>query len=639
MKFVLREGTGHVARADMTMLSAIGLPGGGIVKVGATHVRVVPADVRIPNELLAPPDAFTNGAGARGGTVDVVRSVIPSAITVTLASDGNALDAIPRDLLTLPVSAGDRFTIGDASIDVVDVAPGPTAILGPACVAVASSSWAGTGQVVQPIDSPAMIAGLENELELLTGWLRLLTAMTVPNGGDAVAGVVISGPSGSGRGELVAAAASSLGLQVIPIDLRTVTTPERLLTSFERAISSAPPRSVLFIDRLDPLLSRENGSRHQAAAVTRWFLDAVASTESVAVVIASSLATIGDDLDARDLLRRTLVIAPPNQARRRALLAAALPNTEIDLEVLANATPGFSALDISTAVLDARARNLGTLTTELLLEAIHATPASLGSTTLGTIPSYGFDRVANLVDVKQALTESVIWPLTDPGRFARMGIDPPKGLLLHGPPGTGKTFVVRALAHESGAAFFPIKGAELLDKWVGESERGVREVFSRAAAVAPSIIFFDELDALAPVRGSSTTTVTDSVVAALLTELDGVDMRGDVFVIGATNRKDLIDPALLRPGRLEVHLLLDLPGPEARAAFFAMTSVPIAPSVDRDVLVARSDGMSFADLDGVLRRAAIAAMRQDPRADTVSWDDLDVALGSVSTLNTPTSDS
>jgi transitional endoplasmic reticulum ATPase len=309
------------------------------------------------------------------------------------------------------------------------------------------------------------------------------------------------------------------------------------------------------------------------------------------------------------------------------LLAAALPEAGVDLEVLANATPGFSALDISTAVLDARARHQGDLTTEILLEAIHSTPASLGSTTLGTIPSYGFDRVANLVDVKQALTESVIWPLTDPERFSRMGIDPPKGLLLFGPPGTGKTFVVRALAHESGAAFFPIKGAELLDKWVGESERGVREVFSRASAVAPSIIFFDELDALAPVRGTSTTTVTDSVVAALLTELDGVGGRGDVFVIGATNRKDLIDPALLRPGRLEVHLLLDLPAPEARAAFFAMTSVPIASTVDRDVLVARSDGMSFADLDGVLRRAAIAAMRQDPRADTVSWNDLDVALG------------
>lgn len=627
MKFVLREGTGHVARADLTMLSALGLPGGGIVKVGVTHLRVVPADVRIPNELLAPPDAFTNGAGTRGGSVDVVRSVIPTAVTVSLVADGSELDAVPRELLTLPVSAGDRFTIGTTSIVVADVAPGPTAIIGPACVAVASASNSPTDQDVQPTDSPAMIAGLENELELLTGWLRILTSPTAPNGNGDVAGVVISGPSGSGRGELVAAAASSLGLEVITIDLRTVTTPERLLTSFERAIGSARTRSVLFIDRLDPLLSRENGSRHQAAAVTRWFLDAVAGTEGVAVVIASSLASIGDDLDARDLLRRTLVISPPNQARRRALLAAALPDADVDFEVLANATPGFSALDISTAVLDARARHQGDLTTEVLLEAIHSTPASLGSATLGTIPSYGFDKVANLVDVKQALTESVIWPLTDPERFSRMGIDPPKGLLLHGPPGTGKTFVVRALAHESGAAFFPIKGAELLDKWVGESERGVREVFSRASTVAPSIIFFDELDALAPVRGTSTTTVTDSVVAALLTELDGVGSRGDVYVIGATNRKDLIDPALLRPGRLEVHLLLDLPAPEARAAFFAMTSVPIAATVDRDVLVARSDGMSFADLDGVLRRAAIAAMREDPRADTVSWHDLDVALG------------
>jgi transitional endoplasmic reticulum ATPase len=172
-----------------------------------------------------------------------------------------------------------------------------------------------------------------------------------------------------------------------------------------------------------------------------------------------------------------------------------------------------------------------------------------------------------------------------------------------------------------------VKGAELLDKWVGESERGVREVFARARAVQPSIIFFDELDALAPVRGSSTNSVTDSVVAALLTELDGISSRGTVFVIGATNRRDLIDPALLRPGRLETHLLLDLPAPESRRAFLDITTVPLATDVDLDDLVRRTDGMSFADLDGLMRRAAIAAMRDDPHASLVHPHHIDAALG------------
>ncbi len=196
---------------------------------------------------------------------------------------------------------------------------------------------------------------------------------------------------------------------------------------------------------------------------------------------------------------------------------------------------------------------------ELLGRAIEETTPSLGTASLGEMPSYGFERVANLEEVKQRLTESVIWQMKEPERFTRLGIEPPRGILLYGPPGTGKTFVIRALAHESGAAFFPIKGAELLDKYVGESERAVREVFARARAVAPSILFFDEIDALAPVRGNSTNSVTDSVVAALLTELDGVADRGDVFAIGATNRRDLVDPALLRPGRLETHLFLGLP--------------------------------------------------------------------------------
>ena len=193
---------------------------------------------------------------------------------------------------------------------------------------------------------------------------------------------------------------------------------------------------------------------------------------------------------------------------------------------------------------------------------------------------------------------------------------------------------MRALAHESGAAFFPIKGAELLDKWVGESERAVREVFARAGAVAPSILFFDELDALAPVRGKSTNSVTDSVVAALLTEIDGVSDRGNVFVIGATNRRDLVDPALLRPGRFEVHLHFDLPPPEARRAFFDISDMPFAPDVEIDELVVGTEGRSFADLSGILREAALMALRRDPSAIAVTRDDLERSIASTAPSGT-----
>jgi transitional endoplasmic reticulum ATPase len=266
------------------------------------------------------------------------------------------------------------------------------------------------------------------------------------------------------------------------------------------------------------------------------------------------------------------------------------------------------------------------VTADLLLRAVEETTPSLGTASLGEVPSYGFERVANLEEVKQRLTESVIWQMQEPERFTRLGIEPPRGLLLYGPPGTGKTFVIRALAHESGAAFFTIKGAELLDKYVGESERAVREVFARARAVAPAILFFDEIDALAPVRGNSTNSVTDSVVAALLTELDGVSDRGDVFAIGATNRRDLVDPALLRPGRLETHLYLGLPAPESRRAFFGISDVPLADDIDLELVIDATEGLSFAELSGLLREAALGALRRDSSALAVTRADLDAAI-------------
>jgi len=553
-----------------------------------------------------------------GQAVDVTRAVLPVATSALVAVAGEQVAILPREMIGVPVTAGDTFDHPNGVTRITEIHPSPSAVLGPSTVTSLPPRTATARPAMKPPPS-SMGAGLENEKDLLTGWLRLVTDTGDQGANGSVAGVIVTGPTGSGREELVEAAAADAGLSVRRIDLRTVTTAERLLSKFEGAAAGMSQGTVLYIDRIDPLLDRESGVRHQAAAVTRWLLDKVAGTPGVAVVIASTRASIGDELDAKDLLRRTLTISPPDHTRRKALLAAAIGNTEgIDLDILANATPGFSALDISTAVLEARATTGPELSTEGVLEAARNTPPSLGTMQLGDIPSYGFDKVANLVDVKAALTENVIWQLTDPSRFERMGIEPARGLLLYGPPGTGKTYVVRALAHESGAAFFAVKGAELLDKWVGESERGVREVFARARAVAPAIIFFDEIDALAPVRGSSTNNVTDSVVAALLTELDGVSSRGDVFVIGATNRRDLIDPALLRPGRLEVHLLLDLPAPEARKAFFSMTSVPLDATLDIDDLVGDTEGMSFADLDGLLRRAAIRAMRDDPHASSVT---------------------
>jgi transitional endoplasmic reticulum ATPase len=232
---------------------------------------------------------------------------------------------------------------------------------------------------------------------------------------------------------------------------------------------------------------------------------------------------------------------------------------------------------------------------------------------------------------KQALTEAVLWPLAYPETFERLGVSPPHGVLLYGPPGCGKTFLVKALAGSGRTNVLSVKGAELLTKYVGESERGVRDLFRRARAAAPCLIFMDEIDALAPARGSHQDSATDGVVAALLTELDGIEELRNIVVVGATNRPELVDPALLRPGRLE--RLVHVPPPDAgsRAEILRACArkVPLAADVDLDAIATASEGFSAADCAALLREAAMCAMRESAQASTVTLAHLRAASRTV----------
>ena len=242
------------------------------------------------------------------------------------------------------------------------------------------------------------------------------------------------------------------------------------------------------------------------------------------------------------------------------------------------------------------------------------------------------DDVGDMAEARQALTEAVLWPLQHPDTFARLGVEPPRGVLLYGPPGCGKTFVVRALASTGQLSVHAVKGSELMDKWVGSSEKAVRELFRRARDSAPSLVFLDEIDALAPRRGQSFDSgVTDRVVAALLTELDGVNPLRDVVVLGATNRPDLIDPALLRPGRLERRVFVEPPDAAARREILrtAGKSIPLSADVDLDEVADGLDGYSAADCVALLREAALTAMRRSIDATDVTAADLAAARRTV----------
>jgi transitional endoplasmic reticulum ATPase len=229
------------------------------------------------------------------------------------------------------------------------------------------------------------------------------------------------------------------------------------------------------------------------------------------------------------------------------------------------------------------------------------------------VPDVGWDDIGGLEEVKRLLVETVEWPLQYGDLFAHAHTTPPKGILLHGPPGTGKTLLAKAVARESGVNFISVKGPELLSRWVGESEKGVREVFKKAKQASPCIIFFDELDALAPRRGAGADShVTERVVSQFLAEMDGIEELKGVVVLAATNRLDIVDPALLRPGRFDVLLELPVPDRETRLAIFGIHTrgKPLAADVDLAALADQTEGLVGADVEGICRQAAMLAIRE-----------------------------
>jgi transitional endoplasmic reticulum ATPase len=229
-------------------------------------------------------------------------------------------------------------------------------------------------------------------------------------------------------------------------------------------------------------------------------------------------------------------------------------------------------------------------------------------------PNVHWEDIGGLEEVKRELNMSIEWPMKYPDMFTHMGIKQPKGILLYGPPGTGKTLLAKALAAESEANFISVKGPELLSKWVGESEKGVREIFRKARQAAPCIIFFDEIDAIAPVRGTAAgdSMVTERMISQLLTEMDGLEELKDVVVVAATNRPDMLDPALLRAGRFDKFIVLGWPDAEARAAIFEVhfRGKPIGPDVNISELVNITDGFTGADIAYVVNEAGLLALKE-----------------------------
>ncbi|WP_328388970.1 AAA family ATPase [Nocardia sp. NBC_00416] len=492
------------------------------------------------------------------------------------------------------------------------------------------------------------LAGAQQQAAKLTEWLSLALdehELLKALGATPRLGVLITGPAGVGKATL--ARAVTAPRRIVELDGPSVGAAESGARLREVAAAAAAVGSgcggILLITDIDALLP------DPAEPVATLILDQLraAVAEPCVALLATTAhpAAIDPRLRAPDLCDRELALTLPTAAVRRALLEQLLrrvPTGALRLDEIAAAAPGFVVADLAALVREAALRAAARASRESseprleqedlsgALQVIR--PLSRSGTEELALGSLGLDDVGDMADTKQALTETVLWPLRHPDSFARLGIDPPRGVLLYGPPGCGKTFLVRALAGTGQLSVHSVKGAELMDKWVGSSERAVRDLFQRARDSAPSLIFLDEVDALAPRRGqSSDSGVGDRVVAALLTELDGVEPLRDVVVLGATNRPELIDPALLRPGRLERLVFVPPPDAGARESILrtAGRSVPLAESVDLSRLAADLAGFSAADCAALLREAALAAMRRDVDAADVTAADIAAARRAV----------
>lgn len=480
------------------------------------------------------------------------------------------------------------------------------------------------------------LPGLEAQAAALTERLDLTfrhTELLKTLGTTAQPNVLISGPAGSGKRSLVRAVCAELDLELHEISASRVSAQEP--SSALRELEAQFTGVVLLADmeKLFPL---------EATPLSSIALDLMRKRLAAGTVLlatTSDASRLNPEVLRPDVVDAVLSVPTPTaseRARVLEVLTRSVPLERVDLEHVASKTPGFVAADLRALVDAAALASAGRrdadpkVTGEDFAAALKVVRASTASSAIEP-GGLTLDAVKGVDDVKQALVESVLWPLAYPDTFERLGVDPPRGILLYGPPGCGKTYLVKALAGEGKANVFSIKGAELLSKYVGESEAAVRDVFRRAREAAPSIIFLDEVDSLAPPRGNDNNGTTDRVVASLLTELDGVEGLRGVVVIGATNRPDLVDPALTRPGRLGRMVFLPPPDQGARRDMLKASSksIPFSGDVDWDDVAARTDGFSAADCSALVTESAMIAMREDMATAVVETSHLEKALESV----------
>jgi transitional endoplasmic reticulum ATPase len=643
---------------------------------GETVAKVWPAAGDIPSDaILVDADTRTNAGARIGGTVRVRKVDIDDARSVTLSmpddvafeDDARAVELIKRAIRDRPIQPGgqihfeslsaDPFVVAetdpDGMVRVTDATRLELAREGRVSRVVSSIAGRGEGGDGGPAPgddaapSPTVtyedIGGLDEELDLVREMIEL--PLSEPEvfahlGIDPPKGVLLYGPPGTGKTLIARAVANEVDATFVDVSGPEIMSKykgeseEKLREKFAEARENAP--AIVFFDEIDSIAGKRDDDgdvENRVVGQLLSLMDGLDARGDVVVIGATNrVDTLDPALRRGGRFDREIEIGVPNERGRREILEVhtrRMPLAgDVDVDRLASRTHGFVGADLESLMTEAamvalrRGRrgdaDVPITALEVTRADVEAAMASVDPSAMreyvAESPTTTFADVGGLADAKRTLERAVTWPLTYGPLFDAARTDPPTGVLLHGPPGTGKTLLARAIAGESGVNFVQVAGPELLDRYVGESEKAVREVFERARQAAPAIVFFDEIDAVATDRdgvgAGGDSGVGQRVVSQLLTELDRVSDHPNLVVLAATNRKAALDPALLRPGRLESHVHVPDPDEAARREIIDvhLADRPLADDVDRDDLAARTEGFSGADIAAVVREASMRAI-------------------------------
>ena len=676
-------GRGRV-RIDEDAMEALGISAGDVVEIEGKRKTVAvawPGYAEDKGKGVIRMDGWTrkNAGVSIGDKVKVRRAEVKPAtfvrlapVSMTLAVDENFIAYVKKRLLDRPIIEGDVIQIPVLGqvihFTVTNIKPKGVVVVTDKTQLKILERPVDTGKI--PRVTYDDIGDLEEAKQKIREMVEL--PLRHPElfkrlGIDPPKGILLYGPPGTGKTLLAKAVANETDAYFIAINGPEIMSKfygeseQRLREIFEEAKEHAP--AIIFIDEIDAIApKREEVTGEVEKRVVAQILalmDGLEARGDVIVIGATNRPNAVDPALRRPgRFDREIEIGIPDKRGRLEILKVhtrSMPLAkDVDLEKLAEITHGYVGADIAALCREAAMKALRRVLPKIdlereeipveVLETIEVTmedfmnayreitPSALREIEV-EVPTVRWTDIGGLEEVKQQLREAVEWPLKYPDSFRRLGIDPPKGILLYGPPGTGKTLLAKAVATESEANFVSIKGPEVFSKWVGESERAVRELFRKARQVAPSIIFIDEIDALAPMRGlvSTDSGVTERVVSQLLTEIDGLERLEGVVVIAATNRPDIIDPALLRPGRFDRLIYVPPPDEKARLEILKVhtRNMPLAEDVDLLEIAKKTEGYTGADIEVLVREAGLLALRENINIDKVYARHFEEALKKV----------